>query len=75
MPLAIVRVATIVADSARFSALVTEVAPSHAVGTALPMLALGPAAGIAALVRLARVHGRGAEPSIAAPAAGPPTSR
>lgn len=73
----------VVADSAQFSALVTEVAPSHAVGTALmiqtsvgflltmatiqlvpwlaetygwrwafPVLALGPAAGIAAIARL-----------------------
>ena len=75
----------VVADSAQFSALVTEVAPPHAVGTALtvqtslgflltmvsiqlvppivgvvgwrwafPMLAIGPAAGIAAIRRLAR---------------------
>jgi len=75
----------VVADSAQFSALVTEVAPPHAVGTALtlqtsigflltmatiqlvPLLAeafgwrwafavlsLGPAAGIAAIARLAR---------------------
>lgn len=73
----------VVADSAQFSALVTEVAPRHAVGTALtlqtsigflltlatiqavpalaeawgwrwafPLLALGPAAGIAAIRRL-----------------------
>jgi MFS family permease len=73
----------VVADSAQFSALVTEVAPPHAVGTALtlqtslgflltmatiqlvpllvelagwrlafPVLALGPAAGIAAIRRL-----------------------
>lgn len=77
----------VVADSAQFSALVTEVAPSHAVGTALtlqtslgflltlvtiqwvpalaeslgwpwafPVLALGPAAGIAAIRRLRRVR-------------------
>lgn len=76
---------TVVADSAQFSALVTEVAPSHAVGTALTlqtslgfaltiasiwlasvlsagvgwgvafaMLAIGPALGIVAMVRLAR---------------------
>lgn len=37
VPLAIVWGATIVADSAQFSALVTEVAPSHAVGTALTL--------------------------------------
>jgi len=74
----------VVADSAQFSAIVTEVAPAHAVGTALtlqtslgflltmatiqlipvleqalgwrwafPVLALGPAAGIAAIRRLA----------------------
>lgn len=35
--LAVVWGATIVADSAQFSALVTEVAPSHAVGTALTL--------------------------------------
>jgi MFS family permease len=76
----------VVADSAQFSALVTEVAPSHAVGTALTLqvslgflltmatiqlvplavsglgwgwafasLAVGPALGIAAIARLARV--------------------
>jgi MFS family permease len=75
----------VVADSAQFSAMVTEVAPPHAVGTALtlqtslgflltmvtiqgvplvvdaagwawafPLLALGPAAGIAAIRRLGR---------------------
>ena len=74
-----------IADSAQFSALVTEVAPPHAVGTALalqtslgfllttatiqmvpaiaeragwpwafPVLAVGPAAGIAAISRLRR---------------------
>ncbi len=73
----------VVADSAQFSAMVTELAPPHAVGTALtlqtslgflltmatiqlvpvlvelagwrlafPVLALGPAAGIAAIRRL-----------------------
>jgi MFS family permease len=78
----------VVADSAQFSALVTEVAPPDAVGTALtlqtsmgflltmatiqavpvmvgafgwpwafPLLALGPAAGIASIRRLARLHG------------------
>jgi sugar phosphate permease len=77
----------VVADSAQFSTLVTEVAPGHAVGTALtlqtslgflltvatiqlvpvivgaagwrwafPVLALGPAAGIAAIRRLARLR-------------------
>jgi MFS family permease len=77
----------VVADSAQFSALVTEVAPRHAVGTALtlqtslgflltlatiqwvpvlaerfgwrwafPVLALGPAAGIAAIRRLRRAR-------------------
>jgi MFS family permease len=75
----------VVADSAQFSALVTEVAPPHAVGTALtlqtslgflltmatiqlvpalagalgwrwafPVLALGPALGIAAIARIRR---------------------
>jgi sugar phosphate permease len=78
----------VVADSAQFSALVTEVAPPHAVGTALtlqtsmgflltmatiqlvpaiagaygwrwafPILALGPAFGIAAIARLHRPVG------------------
>ncbi len=78
----------VVADSAQFSAMVTEAAPRHAVGTALtlqtslgflltmvtiqlvpavveaagwrlafPVLALGPAAGIAAIRRLVRVGG------------------
>lgn len=77
----------VVADSAQFSAMVTEAAPRHAVGTALtlqtslgflltmvtiqlvpavveaagwrlafPLLALGPAAGIAAIRRLVRVR-------------------
>jgi MFS family permease len=77
----------VVADSAQFSAIVTEVAPSEAVGTALtlqtsmgflltmvtiqglpilteivgwswtfPVLALGPAFGIAAILRLAAVR-------------------
>jgi MFS family permease len=76
----------VVADSAQFSAMVTELSPPHAVGTALtlqtslgflltmvtiqmipalvevagwrlafPVLALGPAAGIAAIRRLGRV--------------------
>jgi len=79
----------IVADSAQFSAVVTEVAPSHAVGTALTLqtmlgfaltgvsiqlstwlseavgwgvafsvLALGPAAGIAAMLRLKAMRAR-----------------
>lgn len=77
----------VVADSAQFSAVVTEVAPEHAVGTALTLqtaigflltsatiaavphlrdaggwplafglLALGPAAGIAAMLRLKRLR-------------------
>ena len=77
----------VVADSAQFSALVTEVAPPHAVGTALtlqtslgflltmatiqlvpwlagslgwrwafPVLALGPALGIAAIARLGQAR-------------------
>ncbi|MGE5092131.1 MAG: MFS transporter [Bacillota bacterium] len=81
----------VVADSAQFSALVTEVAPPHAVGTALTLqtsigflltivtiqlvpalvsvagwrwtvgvLALGPAAGIAAIRRLGPAHDTGA---------------
>ncbi|MBI3281205.1 MAG: MFS transporter [Acidobacteria bacterium] len=86
----------VVADSAQFSALVTEVAPRHAVGTALmlqtslgflltsvtiqaipligqlagwpwafPVLALGPAAGIAAIRRLAatRISSRSGPPT------------
>ena len=89
-PLVLVWGFFVVADSAQFSALVTEVAPSHAVGTALtlqtslgflltmvtiqavpalvetagwpwafPLLALGPAAGLAALARLGRpIKGR-----------------
>jgi len=78
----------VVADSAQFSAVVTEVAPEHAVGTALALqtalgflltsatiaavphlrgaggwplafgaLALGPAAGILAMLRLQRLRG------------------
>lgn len=88
----------VVADSAQFSAMVTEVAPPHAVGTALtlqtsigfllttatielvphlarstgwrwafPVLALGPAAGIAAIRRMAS---RSPAPSRSASAAG-----
>ncbi|MGQ0814355.1 MAG: MFS transporter [Gemmatimonadota bacterium] len=84
---------TIVADSAQFSAIVTEVAPKHAVGTALTlqtslgflltaftiwltirlhtafdwriafgMLAIGPAFGIVAMLRLKRI--RAAVPSL-----------
>jgi MFS family permease len=82
----------VVADSAQFSAVVTEVAPAHAVGTALTLqtalgflltsvtitavpylreaggwplafgvLALGPAAGIAAMRRLENIRIRGVE--------------
>jgi len=85
VPLALVWGFFVVADSAQFSALVTEVAPPHAVGTALTLqtssgflltmltiqlvpwlagligwqwafavLAIGPAAGIAAIRRLPR---------------------
>ncbi|HEY8166656.1 MAG TPA: MFS transporter [Gemmatimonadaceae bacterium] len=86
----------VIADSAQFSALVTESVPSHAVGTALtlqvslgflltmlpiqllpaiaatagwrwafPILAVGPAAGILIITRLARLR-RTATPAIAA---------
>jgi MFS family permease len=89
----------VIADSAQFSALVTEVAPPHAVGTALalqtslgfllttasiqlvpaiagiagwqwafPVLAAGPAAGIAAIARLRR--GRATVESAPAPMEG-----
>ena len=89
----------VVADSAQFSALVTEVAPSHAVGTALtlqtslgfllttvtiqavpaivdaagwrwafPVLALGPAFGIAAMARMQSTRGKSG--SDAAPPSG-----
>ena len=87
VPLALVWGYFVVADSAQFSALVTEVSPSHAVGTALtiqvaagflltmvtiqvvpliveaagwrwafPLLAAGPAFGIAAMRRLRRLR-------------------
>ena len=87
VPLAWVWGFFVVADSAQFSALVTEVAPTHSVGTALTLqtsigflltivsielvpavvahsgwrwafvlLALGPAAGIASILRLARAR-------------------
>jgi MFS family permease len=87
VPLAVVWGYFVVADSAQFSALVTEVSPSHAVGTALtiqvaagflltmvtiqlvpaiveiagwrwafPILAAGPAFGIAAMRRLMRIR-------------------
>ncbi len=86
-PVALIWGFFVVADSAQFSSLVTEVTPKHAVGTALtlqtslgfllttvtiqlvagiagtsgwrwafPVLALGPAAGIAATVRLSRLR-------------------
>jgi MFS family permease len=88
----------VVADSAQFSAIVTEVAPRHAVGTALtlqtslgflltmasiqlipllvaalgwrwsfPVLALGPAVGIAAIRRLVRLVPATADPTKGAP--------
>mgnify|MGYP006278295047 CR=1 FL=1 len=88
----------VVADSAQFSALVTEVAPSEAVGTALtlqtsmgflltmvtiqglpllidglgwsggfPFLALGPALGIWAMLRLSRLRSRAEPPAWASP--------
>jgi sugar phosphate permease len=78
---------SVVADSAQFSSIITEVAPAHAVGTALTLqtslgflltafsiwfalemqgrfgwpvafalLALGPALGIAAMMRLRRLR-------------------
>lgn len=84
----------VIADSAQFSALVTEAVPPHAVGTALtiqtslgfllttisiqlipplvalvtwrwafPVLALGPAAGIASIRRLARARAIAAAPA------------
>lgn len=87
---------TVVADSAQFSALVTEVAPGHAVGTALTLqtslgfaltagsiwlavevsarfgwgwsfslLAIGPALGIAAMVRLKRMRAAVVVPTVA----------
>jgi len=90
-PVALIWGFFVVADSAQFSSLVTEVTPPHAVGTALtlqtslgfllttvtiqlvagiaqtlgwrwafPVLALGPAAGIAAIVRLSRLRGSAA---------------
>jgi MFS family permease len=89
LPLALVWGFAIVADSAQFSALVTELAPRHAVGTALTLqtslgfaltaisipftamlaqrygwgiafsqLAIGPALGIVAMVRLRAMRGR-----------------
>ena len=92
VPLALVWGYFVVADSAQFSALVTEVSPSHAVGTALtiqvavgflltmvtiqvvpmivegagwrwafPVLAAGPAFGIAAMRRLMRTRARTAQ--------------
>jgi MFS family permease len=90
---------SVVADSAQFSALVTELAPPHAVGTALTLqtslgflltmgsiqlvphlvsavgwrwafvaLAVGPAAGIAAMRRLLRLRAGRLSPPAAAPA-------
>ena len=91
-PVALVWGMAVIADSAQFSALVTEEAPPHAVGTALtlqlslgfllttvtiqhvpwtaersgwqwafPVLALGPAFGIAAMRSLRRARRVGAE--------------
>ena len=91
----------VVADSAQFSALVTEVAPPHAVGTALtlqtslgflltmvtiqmvpalaaaigwrgavPVLAVGPARGLAAIARLGRDPAAGARAARVAGARG-----
>jgi MFS family permease len=93
----------VIADSAQFSALVTEAVPPHAVGTALTvqtslgflltmvsiqlvppveqlvgwrwafaMLALGPAAGIAAIRRLVRSRAPESTPIVAGDAAGQP---
>jgi len=93
----------VIADSAQFSALVTEAVPPHAVGTALTvqtslgflltmvsiqlvppveqlvgwrwafaMLAVGPAAGIAAIRRLVRSRAPESTPIVAGDAAGQP---
>jgi len=93
----------VIADSAQFSALVTEAVPPHAVGTALTvqtslgflltmvsiqlvppveqlvgwrwafaMLAVGPAAGIAAIRRLVRSRAPESTPIVASDAAGQP---
>lgn len=90
----------VVADSAQFSSMVTEVAPSYAVGTALtlqtslgflltmitiqavpaiveiagwrwafPVLALGPAMGIAAILRFQRIAANGSRAAEVAPPA------
>jgi MFS family permease len=87
VPLALIWGFFVVSDSAQFSAMVTEVAPDYAVGTALtlqtstgflltmatiqlvpvmaeavgwawafPILAVGPAAGIAAIARMANAE-------------------
>jgi sugar phosphate permease len=89
VPLTLIWGFFVVADSAQFSAMVTEVAPQEAVGTALtlqtslgflltmitiqglpvlsqsvgwawtfPVLALGPAFGIGAILRLGRIRRR-----------------
>jgi len=93
----------VIADSAQFSALVTEAVPPHAVGTALTvqtslgflltmvsiqlvppveqlvgwrwafaMLAIGPAAGIAAIRRLVRSRVPEGAPIVASDAVGQP---
>jgi len=103
IPVALVWGFFVIADSAQFSALVTEAVPPHAVGTALTvqtslgflltmvsiqlvppveqlvgwrwafaMLAVGPAAGIAAIRRLVRSRVPESSPIVAGDAAGQP---